>query len=63
MMYIGNSLSTVKRFHNDFISGKSSHFNLQQDIRKYGLHYFTLYIFEIVQFPDSEMSYASHKNT
>jgi len=51
MVYVGSTSDPRNRFYQHLVSGKLSNDLLQADIAKYGISQFTLYVFEVVQFP------------
>lgn len=48
MIYIGSTFDSWSRFLAHLNSGKASNLGLQESIAKYGLEWFTVYIFEVV---------------
>jgi hypothetical protein len=60
MIYVGSTFSPEYRFHQHLISGETSNNSLQEDLAKYGLHSFTIFVFTTVKFPPNS-SYALRK--
>ena len=51
MVYVGSTTDPRHRFYQHLVTGHLSNDLLQADISKYGISQFTLYIFEVIQFP------------
>lgn len=52
MVYVGSSLTPARRLHNHLITGKYSSDVLQNALKSYGLSCFTVYVLEVVTFPN-----------
>ena len=59
MIYIGSTSNHKDRFYSHLETGKGSNLALQESIKKYGLKYFNLYVFEELSFIAGESKAGS----